>query len=590
MLTSYPPESASFRSESLYTGDSEDTRLVWQNVDSSKRTALPGFAPWSASTWILGVYPLLLHFISTILISMFVLHYINGHHFNVSSRRPLLPQPDGSSIPMGHKTLLQSDITTILSSALVISRIFSGIWYGALKWRSVFVTLEKPGISLRHMNQIFTYGLPMPSRAGMRGITGVIFIVLVASLPHQAAQPILTGSITWSPSFELIPGMQPVKDIAVSSNGTAWEGFKFWHDWPRKQTQKAVGMASIMWTSAESHQTEVMKRVLPSTHHLSLNSTIANVTIPYFVISSMEWIRDPMSLTQKQRAAYPSMFSASGYAAALIPDSGGEQLPFLPSNRPFPDPVRISESRLLVVQVQHVETRDAGCNSSTFGPLPSKVGTYLIPEDNGGITACYAYANVTYEAGAAICTNCRLSSFTTVENTSALKVQADPMTTEALALMAETALLMSYTNTSLPPAYQNLDEYCRIMLSRSYSAAWSALTEFTGRDTDGLVSPASISVPTSQGVVQSWRVVCWLILNLLLTCCGIVFLTVQRRCTMPMVTDTSIAALLLDSSEVLNRHPDLRGLSTLTKNDSEAVGRLQLSGGRLSFHQRKRVY
>jgi hypothetical protein len=52
------------------------------------------------------------------------------------------------------------------------------------------------------------------------------------------------------------------------------------------------GFASTAWlNSLEDERT--MKRVIDSIAHLPINSTLNNVTLPYFAISKLEWIRDP---------------------------------------------------------------------------------------------------------------------------------------------------------------------------------------------------------------------------------------------------------------------------------------------------------
>lgn len=65
---------------------------------------------------------------------------------------------------------------------------------------------------------------------------------------------------------------------------------------------------------------------------------------------------------------------------------------------------------------------------------------------------CFAFAQVTYEAGVAVCRDCRISSAWTVQNDTALELEADALTTEALWLMPEIISFLVLTNSSIPPA------------------------------------------------------------------------------------------------------------------------------------------
>ena len=132
-----------------------------------------------------------------------------------------------------------------------------------------------------------------------------------------------------------------------------------------------------------------------------------------------QWIQDPVPLTQAQREA--DLFSASGYASGLVPDSGGQHLPFLPGNHSFPKPHQYFGKLSLLCEYSTSRLQTPVEIQQLFDQIPNGVGTYayVMPEAGGNILACYVtYTNVTYEAGAAAtCTHCKLSSYATVETT-----------------------------------------------------------------------------------------------------------------------------------------------------------------------------
>ena len=511
-----------------------------------------------------------------------MIHVIDNSAFNITLRSPPVLQFDGSTTFSGHRPL-QSDITTSLSFALNVMRIVSGMWTASMAWRCTFVLMEKTGVSLKDIRWIATYNMPAELSA-RRGITiMIIAIILILAFPSQLSAPILTGSITWAQGANMVLGDQPVTDISLASDGAPWSDYRTYKEVVSAMSAKALGIADTAWSGHEVGTT--MKRVLRSTTNLPVNSTLNNVTIPYFTVDAIEWIKDPalnasdpanqitqhdIDATQPGLPGSNSPYFAAALVTALIPDGGWGP----PNSTGFPSPTTISETRTLWALYSQISSNTT-CGPSSysfFGGLPSDVNFYADLQEIGYII-CIAFARVTYTAGAAVCESCRLSAPTVAQPDAAVQVIADPMTFEATTLMPLLSTGMYFGGSSAPPA-ANITQYIMDILPRSYGAAWTALSDDLTSPTK-LTTGVKIPVPVSIAHVLLWRVYLWVVLNLMLTLSGILFLCVQYVCVNTLVVDTGVALLLLDTQRVQKKDHRLSNFSRLTDEDSQ-VGLLRL--------------
>jgi hypothetical protein len=85
-----------------------------------------------------------------------------------------------------------------------------------------------------------------------------------------------------------------------------------------------------------------------------------------------------------------------------------------------------------------------------------------------------------------------------------------------------------------------------------------------------------VPVLVPKAVVLHQRVCVWVELNITLTLSGLLFIIVQCHCKKPLVVDTVIAVILLDTHRVQAKdHRGLCDLSKLTNKDSQ-IGSLRL--------------
>jgi hypothetical protein len=622
-----------------------DTTLDWASKPESQ-SYCKSRRESRTKAWALFVLPLAAHFLLVIAITIFMLVYVDGGQFNLNSRRPSITQVDGSVTLFDHYSPLQTDVTTTLSLALVLTRLAAAAWCGATTWRCAFLLMRRTGLSLHELNTMITFGVlaKFKSDNGEYGIAIIATILLLAVLPSQLSAPILTGSTTWSPSLRHTRGLHPIAGISTPENGDPWSWYQRFPSQRSGLVMQAAGLAAIAWE--QSDDTTTLKRVIPASRSLPINTTLANVTLPYFTVGAIDWITDPnITLTPQQMHAidanspYLNISSLGNPlhvlapTVALIPNTSWTSMAFrssavvntsssapplarqlspspddgssnyvnpyteqtasdwlnsfgdspytnaTPVHVDFPPPSMVSQVGILaaLASIQNISV-PCGWNTSTFfGSVARNTGFVSAQVEIEGQRICYCFARVTYSAGAGICHNCRLSSPTVVQNETALTLQADVMTAEALAMMPEVIEAMVFMNTSIPLPVNNLNNYTIALLSRSYAAAWTALTNFVGSVSTPLDSEVDIPVPISQAHVAYWRVYVWLGLNLLVTLSGILFTTLLMRCGEMIVLDTAVAALLLDSHHVLhdNEEQGLCNFSMLVKED-KVIGPLRL--------------
>jgi len=532
--------------------------------------------------WLGALIPLILHFLSVIGLTVILNFSIDQHDFNLHSRSALT-----------NFTPLQSDITTAVSAGVTVLRFFAAIWSGKTIWRCIFILMEKGGISLEQINSLLFWQHHFHPRANSSQRIGLLIsITLLLSFPCQLSGPILTGSITWSPSSGLIKGNQLTgisKGHPVQASSPDVQ-----IPFPLNFSDALNGVygvsppimnsvAIIAWQgSRDDHRT--MKRVLFETDsEPPINSTLNNITLPYFAVSKLEWIKDPvaelpptvldshLNLSDWNGFRRGDLFAKSG-TFAIIPEAWGIVSP------PSPYTGIISETRVIVGK-----TANSCDDTRTFGNLTADIGRH---ETRGG---CFIYGRLTYSAGAAECTNCRISSWLTVQNDTELSISPDRTTVYALTMMPLVGGVMTLRSFSLPRTFNNLDEYVTEFFIRSYGAAWTVFTTVLQPEqvapTTTLQSNVQIAVPTSRANIMWWRVSLWLVLNVMFTFSGLLFLFIQSTCALPLIGKPFMAALLLDTTEVHHkRNRALCNFSTLVEDDRH-IGYLYLQKSKENGHK-----
>jgi len=564
--------------------------------------------PTNVWTWALCALPFLAHALLSFGLCAFIVFYVKDAPFNLVQRRPPYDELDGTTHNLAHYRPLQTDITTLISVVLAILRTAIGVWYSATCWRCAIILLEKGGICFADFKWILSTKLPiMPISRRPRANHGTILLVaviLLIAIPAQYAAPFITGSITWTPGDHIVSGSVPlsrINDATTASLGGIGNNYiPYRHDSPAIWSwyyyctsidyralarMKATALGLMAW-STDARSYGLAKRSLVEWPHLSINITVANITIPYFSVDSLQWLPNiTANLTQEQIGAVlpnsgltnvtsptnPLQMNAVA-TLAIIADSpydpppvklnpinatGGLGQIYVPSVG-LPSPTKyVSRSAIVAVYVSHLPSQTA-CNGSVgdglhpFGNVPKGIDYEAYYDKDIDWTNCYAFAQLTYTAGVATCYNCHSAAGNIVTNSS-LQVEAEPLVDQALAMMPETIASMTVANLSLPPLWDNINQYTAEMLRRSYSASWTALSIYIAQSGPYLSTPVNITVPSTIARVSLWRVYAWLGLQMLATTSGLLFIGLQSTTNKPLVEDPPTEIFLLDAREVRER-------------------------------------
>ncbi|KAH7320566.1 hypothetical protein B0J17DRAFT_772984 [Rhizoctonia solani] len=507
----------------------------------------------SLVAWASAVWVMVAHFILSVVVAIFVLVYVADHRFNLTERSPLVQVIDGTRVapfmPM------QSDIVTFLSSMIAILKCALTAWAASLCWNVALFLMERRGLARRDLQVLLKFGILAPGAYSKDWSTWVIASLLLTGLVANLSSPIVTGSISWVPSNRLVYGLSnnpsPVYDVL---DGTLAELSPYYRNSYTVRDTAAMDIAgSIGWGSAT--EKGVLKRVLTTVNALSINSTLENVTLPYFEVHSIRWIqnrneipfiRDGMSPGDLVRRTFnytPSTFSGflPGYAV-LIPNVTTNW-----SSDPLESTI-IHDTRLLALYYAYDQYGE------TY-PLTQNLPSNAYKLHYGQSYTAYAW--VTFSAGVGRCKeySCIISSPMTIRNGTAIELEPHQLTFQALAMALVVGIYLITQNNSIPSAWDNINDYVEAILVRSYSGAWSTLSGIL--QTSVTNTSYVPSVPGLLAQVDQKRVFIWLVFQLFVTLLSILFLIIQFRLSNhPLLGDTCLTVFHLDTTAITRNDSD----------------------------------
>jgi hypothetical protein len=503
-----------------------------------------------------------------VLILLFVISFVDQREFNVTERRPhyLLVNGTLAQVPYRESYPLQTDITTIISFAFNILGKFYTAWIAVMTWNYAFLLLEKNGMRLETLSSMISLpAIPAlwpppgfeagPSRTADESITrnarrrlsiGVLLIMLSA-FPASFSSPLLTGSINWRASFRNVSDADIVTNIGLGVNG---DDINPWSSWATdvsfrpRYIHRASALATHAWDSVNDtvQDPPTFKRVIPSLQNLPVETSLETVTVPWFNIESFSWITSGSDISAEQFAllasnATPGVlpWTETGFSGsnplqnslrttAILPDTPYASLG-LNSSWSSLQPVKLeNQTAIVAINVDYAGDCDAGIHTE-FGDLPS--GIYMNKSFNAwDYSNCFVFARITYNAGVATCYGCSVVSPIVVESppSTELTLEADVMTLQAMYVMADVIGELVDANITLPPTWDNIQNYTTEMLTRGYTSAWTAMSELIAFYTPYPSTPVTIPITMSRAFVDRRRVWGWLALQVLAFVGGAAFL------------------------------------------------------------------
>ncbi|KKY26683.1 hypothetical protein UCDDS831_g01343 [Diplodia seriata] len=241
-----------------------------------------------------------LHAIIVIVFTVVALAVLDGKTFPTSSDAPF-----GTTIThIFTGQLRQADVTTLVSAALVLVRLTLNVCSSIAAQRSIFILLEKCGITLQEIERIFSFE---QGPLGMNGFKLGTVILLLLLIPAQLSAPLAQGALSWEPQLSLRHADYNVS-LNIAGPGDAFNEFKA-HDEPRDfSIKRASGLAVIhrfgpdFYSVVDSDKKVPSRRWAPAfrEHELSNqtkgyqalpgNTSIGNTTLPFFRMSNLTWI------------------------------------------------------------------------------------------------------------------------------------------------------------------------------------------------------------------------------------------------------------------------------------------------------------
>ncbi|KAH7320547.1 hypothetical protein B0J17DRAFT_772972 [Rhizoctonia solani] len=522
--------------------------------------------------WLMTVWPLALHSVTAVAIALQLVRFVDNADFGITNRQPYLPLAYGRSRESAHYILLQSDIMTVLSSAIVLLRWILAAWSIPFCWHSALYLMSKRGLPHRELKTLIGLGALKPNYSWEHSDKALIGAALFLNLVASSTAPLLTGSVSWLPSnrlYSLEPHAPQLNISYVDTSSTFWPYYMSDVVYRRTLLQIALGHVTLGW--GREIDRNLLKRTIRSANGLQTGSTLASLTLPYFSVDHIEWLNhlpnnstvdslcDQLIDMAHSGPLEPGDFRLNPGYSGLIPGTRWSS----DANRPFPSPKLIRKTQLVILNLGPAR---ASRMSFSGPPLPLKYTS------KG--TLQYGFALVNYTAGAAHCQNCSISSPSTVHSIkSRLSPVGHPMAEEALSLAPPLLSAIVDMNSSIPlPANCSLDDYVTALLTRSYVAAWSTLTDM---DSDlSLSTTYSPATPTLKAQVDTIRVYIWLSFQLLVTLTGVCFLGIHARSGNQPIGDTTLTGFYLDTSDV-----PVSGRSPVFKQGG--VLRLRPKGSRL---------
>ena len=461
-----------------------------------KRGRITSRAP---EAWLL----LCAHFLSCLTLSMVLAFVVNSYQaINTSTSR----------YATGRLLLRVSDITTLISVALVIIKVAITSWSLIAVWRSAYILMhnEKKATSLSTERFAFMikwrlppymmYPLRLPGGKLCWMVTAVLSIVFSQSF----ISPLLSDAVNWNPSS--IPSTETVN--VSSTDLTADFGEWYWYLDQQVSRQeylrRAAGIASLTWATMariDSNGTDgtgngcchiVNDDGLPS------NSTLENVKVPCIKINSISWDQSSTDtsqtgidlITSRDWSGNLSLVGDPPYyyyhdGAAVVFDPSHYQWD-TPTSCVYNDTLRaacvpnatlFAGIKTVGMIIDRQATGTPLCsqlNTSTFGDV-NHLQEHIFPDSAIGNENCYLIGSINFTAGV---TNSKISIYVSsrvVEDQTPIDdvvFMPDLWVQEALWLLPDLMTLVAVMNSSSIPTWNNIEAYVEMLLRYSYLTAW----------------------------------------------------------------------------------------------------------------------
>ncbi|KAJ5919113.1 hypothetical protein N7466_010056 [Penicillium verhagenii] len=521
----------------------------------------------------------------TALVTVLAVTWLDGRPFAIGTSNRYLEWADGPS-------LTQSDITTLISVFLTVSRIITGSWQSLSSWRCIFILLEKTGLRLGDVNWAASWkvpGLSMFASHKNRSKADLSFqwaicIIFLLLWPAQLANPIASGAVSWVPATR-VNMTGTAQAVGAAHAGPNWLWYVTYSSARLQLVKQSAALAGSETSPFQSKNNTDTAFISPSQRMVSQfasysnGSVVRNITVPSFKIDSFNWVSD---LSMLPSGIYESIIQMEGTLLNITEDGGnplGQTIPgtsallknttwTAPSSSALPSPTVFIGKKYAAIYVNRYQNNGdiikypCSSASSDFDPLPPNVA--LVNQAwNNNYSDCIAVAEIGITVGVTDCRQdgsftsslsspeCALNSSIGIVTSSKNTVSPDHLTLEIFNMMPEVQALAAALSTTSTYLSGGLELYLRMSLIRSYQGTWSALTNYLSDDSVELDTEIYQPFKVVRAEVARWRIYLWAGINLLLVLAGLALAVIQATWSgISTVNDPALEAILLDSSRL----------------------------------------
>ena len=472
--------------------------------------------------------------------------------------------------------ILASDVTTLVSAGLVVSRILSTSWIAVSAWRYAFILLETEGLTLQQFQSLISWQIHWPSWSKYHLITT---LGLVGMTPSIFLAPVLAGAVGWKDHHSITVSKQ------VSYHNSAARGLAEWNSFlwdtsffTRKgYVLRAAGFATLAWSNKITKE-GTCRHVMALAAQMSPNSTVKNALIPCLEIHDFTWggptdagvermlenstdisllADDPLLYYHPGNSAVFESDKEKGWGA-YVRNNGWRNSTLQVSK---PPPVRFSGVKKVGIVLERAECEGL---SSMFGNQTemAKLKNQYYTRAN-----CYLYGTVTFTAGIVRAPTATYLSERVVEFDGKPVILPDPWVMTALYLLPDVMARVAGMNVTTLAPWDNIDNYVKALIRQSYMGSWDALND------DYRIEPLELAaqqvVRLLKASVSFLRVYIWFAGQILVLASGLLLGYLQSKVSRPVVIDPAAAALMTDPNRVLESFPrdGLTGLSYVSTDD-----------------------
>ncbi|KAF2803236.1 uncharacterized protein BDZ99DRAFT_503285 [Mytilinidion resinicola] len=502
----------------------------------------------------------------------------------------------------------QTEVTGLVSAALVLIRLVAGVGSALVLWRLIFILLEKSGLTLAEICRLADKKLPILPRfeSSSQSLWSCFaFVVVILLWPQTIAAPLANSSLAWTPSTKLASASSSQNYILNTLNDPKdKDSFVY-----ANLITRVIFIASFMagknpdYAFAALRDSQIPLRrysyLIPSLNDGGLGS----FGLPYFEVINLKWIDAPdgRQLNQMDNSSMledpvtPEVFAPVGNLAFLRDTKWlANETVDLYEPQIFEGKKNVSvkvDGTYLgqIIDGKNV-TEDTPCPTvgDVFGKLPSVQrfhrGYYV--SNDWRANDCYLLAEVTIKAGIY---PKRFSNVTLVGSSDHVHAISpiggaddanpslipDGSVGPVLDMMSDVARLIIALNLTSDWQKDNIDNFVKGMLSMSYHSTWSAMPVIINDNTEAVdVTPME---PVILASVDKRRLYAWLGMNLALTVAALLVGVAHHWTTTRIKTirDTTLAALTIDISKI--SHQSGSGLcnASALNGDDHAIGRMK---------------